>query len=75
MTSDQDTVAAYIQAVSQCSGLGMSAQRQQAHVAEFQRLLNEANELCRVMGGDVHLGVGPIVIVQHDESVVAAGGA
>ncbi|MGG4606077.1 hypothetical protein ACLPHM_14905 [Paenalcaligenes sp. Me131] len=75
MSSDQDSVAAYIKAVSQCSGLGMSAQRQQAHVVEFQRLLKDANALCQVMGRDEHLGVGPIVVVQHDESALAAGGA
>ena len=58
-------IASYINSVSTLSGLKLSADRQKAHPSEFRRLLQEANELCDLMGQDEHLETGPIVVVKH----------
>lgn len=68
-----EDVARYVATVSVSSGLGMTAQRQSQHTEAFRRLLDEANALCALMGRDEHLGVGPIVVLRHDERGTAAG--
>jgi len=58
-------IASYISCVSTLSGLKLSTDRQKAHPFAFRRLLQEANELCELMGQDEHLETGPIVVVKH----------
>jgi len=67
-----EDVKQYIAAVSRASGLNLPVDRQARHMAEFDRLLREANALSALMGRDVHLTVGPVTVLRHDERAVAA---
>lgn len=67
MTITEQNVSAYIAQVSSLSGLEMNAERQSRHVAEFLRLVVDAQQLNSLMGQQEYLAVGPVCFFKHDE--------
>lgn len=67
MTITPQNVEAYVAQVSILSGLDMNAERQEKHIAEFQRLANDVEKLNSLMGQKEHLTVGPVCFFKHDE--------